>query len=64
MDFLLLSSPFHIANSCHFETRPSPFSKREKMHAGAHYLQLCRTTVSTVTPIFLFRDFNKNSASF
>ena len=60
----MLSSPFHIAYSCHLKLAPVLSQKREKMHTGAHYLQLCRTTVSTVTPIFLFHDFNKNSTSF
>ena len=50
-DFLILSSPFHI----HSISKLAPvLSQRSSSTAKT----------STVTPIFLFHDFNKDSASF
>ena len=56
----MLSSAFHI----NFILKLAPVLSRIAGNAvGAHFLQLyCKT--STVTPIFLFHDFDKNSASF
>ena len=60
-DFLILSSPFHIHSI--LKLAPVLSQKSRKMHLVRTFCSSTAKT-STVTPIFLFHDFNKDSASF
>ena len=54
---------FPLSHTFYFETRPSPLSKIGENAFGAHFLQLYRKN-EYGDPLFLFHDFNKDSASF
>ena len=60
-DFLILSSPFHIHSI--LKLAPVLSQKSEKMRLVRTFCS-CTAKTSTVTPHFLFHDFNKDSASF
>ena len=60
-DFLILSSPFHIHSI--LKLAPVLSQKSEKMHLVRTFCSSAAKT-STVTPHFLFHDFNMDSASF
>ena len=54
---------FPLSRTFYFETRPIPLSKIKENALGAHFLQLYRKK-EYGDPHFLFRDFNRDSASF